>query len=925
MLLKNLIKECPDNIKKIDINGLALDSRNVKKKFIFFAIKGNNLNGELFIDDAIKKGAKLIVCSFKSKIKKKKVTVLKVKKIKETLAHACKKFFNKKPKNILAVTGTNGKSSVADFYHQIFSLNKINVATIGTLGIKKNSTIRKISITSPDIITLHKELEEIKKIGIDNVILEASSHGLEQGRLNGIDFKAGIFTNFSQDHLDYHKTMKKYFNAKMILFSNLIKKNRYLITDSKIKEFKKLKKIAQIKKLKLLTFDKDFNIYNMKNLNLIGSFQYRNLLMAIKAAQICGVSQKKIIKNLSKICSVSGRLQLVRKLPNKTKIFIDFAHTPDALETVLRSLKNFYKKDITIVFGCGGERDKRKRSMMSRIASKFCNKIYITDDNPRNEDPKKIRKAIIKHLTIKNYFEIGNRVKAIETAVANSSYNDIILVAGKGHETSQDYGNKSINISDKKIIKKIKLKKNNFNEINFDKTINSKILNKILSQNKSYKFYGASIDSRSIKKDNLFVAIKGKKVDGHNFVKKAIKYGAKHCIVSKLIASVSRKKLTKTNNTIKFLNELATEKRKLSNAKIIAITGSVGKTTVKTILGQLLDNYGTTYFSPKSFNNHYGVPISLSNLENSHEFGVFEVGMSKAREIHKLSKLIKPDIGIITNIAEAHIENFKNLKEIAKAKSEIINNIKPNGTLILNRDDFYFAYLNKISKKKNIEVISFGTSKNSDIYPINIKKLKNINIIKIKVIDEELNLKVKNVNIYNVLSVIAVIKKLNLDLGKIENSSHFLESLEGRGKTHIINRYKKKFKLIDESYNANPLSVKNAILNFSKIKKKNFKKYVLLGDMLELGNRSNYYHKNLSKIINNTDIDKVFVYGDKILNAYKFTKKYKQGNILQHTSDFDEIFANILKKNDYLMVKGSNSTGLNRLSKNIIRGLKNAI
>ena len=562
---------------------------------------------------------------------------------------------------------------------------------------------------------------------------------------------------------------------------------------------------------------------------------------------------------------------------------------------------------------------------MAKIASKYCNKIYVTDDNPRNENPKKIRKTIIENLTIKNYFETGNRVKAINLALKNSLPNSIILVAGKGHESFQDYGKKIIRISDKKIIKKIKLKKNNSNNIKLDKKINSQILNKILSKNYSYKFHGASIDSRNIKKNNIFIAIKGKKVDGHNFVKEAIKHGANHCVVSRLVTNASRKKLINTNNTIKFLNELAEEKRKLSNAKIIAVTGSVGKTSVKTILGKLLHEYGATYFSPKSFNNHYGVPISLCNLENSHEFGVFEVGMSSAGEIHKLSKLIKPDIGIITNIAEAHIENFKNLKGIAKAKSEIINNIKPNGTLCLNRDDFHFTYLNKLSKNKKIEVISFGVSKKSDIYPIYIKKLKNMYIAKIKVIDEELTLKVKNVNIYNVLSVIAVVKKLNLDLGKIENFFHFFEPLEGRGKIHTISRYKTSFKLIDESYNANPLSVKNAILNFSKIKKKNFKKYVLLGDMLELGNKSNYYHKNLSKILNNTDIDKVFVYGDKILNAYKFTKKHKQGNILQHTSDFDEIFSNIIKKNDYLMIKGSNSTGLNKLSKNIIRGIKNAV
>jgi len=183
---------------------------------------------------------------------------------------------------------------------------------------------------------------------------------------------------------------------------------------------------------------------------------------------------------------------------------------------------------------------------------------------------------------------------------------------------------------------------------------------------------------------------------------------------------------------------------------------------------------------------------------------------------------------------------------------------------------------------------------------------------------------IKKSNILNILTCLAVLKYLNLNIKKNLKNFFKLELLEGRGKIHDINRYKTKFKLVDESYNANPLSVRNAIINLSKIKKNNFKKYLLLGDMLELGKKSDFYHKNLSLIINNTDIDKVFVYGNKIFNTYKHTKKSKQGNILQSKNDFDEVFSQIIKRNDYLMIKGSNATGLNSLTKNIIKGEKNA-
>ena len=915
MLLKKLIKFSLKKYNKLNIKGLATNSKEVKKGFIFFAIKGRQFNGEKYISEAIKKGANVIICSNDCNFKNDNIAVFKVQNIRNFLSEITSKFYSLKPNNIIAVTGTNGKTSVADFFYQILSINNIPASSIGTLGIKYNNKIIKNKLTSPDTITLHKNLEKLKKNKINNVIIEASSHGLDQSRLDHINFKAGIFTNFSQDHLDYHKTMKDYLNTKLTLFSKLLPKNSYIISDEQNKQFPDLKKIAKKRKLKLKNITSTIN--QIKNISDSPPeyFQKKNLSMAILASRLCGLKNIKINKTLQKIKSIDGRLEFIKKFQNNVKVFIDYAHTPDALSEVIRSLINSYGDNIHLVFGCGGERDFKKRALMAKIAKLYCKKIYVTDDNPRKENPEKIRKEIINNLKGSIFFNIGNRTKAIKQAVLDAEPDGIILVAGKGHENYQDYGNKVFSISDKQIIKNLKIK---INKKNKNYIYNSKILKKILKNKKFKKFNGLTIDSRMVKKDNLFLALKGNNNDGNKFISSAIKKGASIVITSK--NNKNKKKIFKVNDEMTFLNSFASHKRKISNAKIIAITGSAGKTSVKNLLKDLLQIFGDTYASPKSFNNHFGVPISLSNLNMNHQFGVFEVGMSKSGEINRLSRIIKPNVGLITNIGEAHIENFKNIRGIAKAKSEIINNISVNGTIILNRDDRFFNFLNKKAKSKNIKVITFGMAKNADIHPIKIKKAEKKIQIYIKAIDEVVSLKIKNINIYNVLSSLAVLKELRLNIDKVTQVYKNFEPSDGRGKIHKIKRYKKKFILINESYNANPLSVKNAINNFSSIKKNKFKKYLLLGDMLELGKKSNIYHKNLSKLINSSDIDKVFVKGEKTLFTYKNLKKEKRGNIFQCEQDIDFIFKNIIANNDYLMIKGSNATGLNNISNSMIKG-----
>ena len=251
MLLKDYIPDIKKKYSKIFFSGISFDSSKVKKNDIFFAIKGANFDGHDFITIAIKKGSKIIITEKKIKNKLKGILIIYSKNVRKLLAEVSYKIYKNKPKNLIAVTGTNGKSSVCDFYYQILKLNNKRVATIGTLGVKSGGIDVDLSNTTIDPIQLGKILNKLKKKGIDNVIMEASSHGLEQNRLDGLLFNSGIFTNLSQDHLDYHKNLKKYLKAKLYLFENLLKDKGHVITDEKLPEFKKIKNISINKNLKL--------------------------------------------------------------------------------------------------------------------------------------------------------------------------------------------------------------------------------------------------------------------------------------------------------------------------------------------------------------------------------------------------------------------------------------------------------------------------------------------------------------------------------------------------------------------------------------------------------------------------------------------------------------------------------------------------
>ena len=940
MLLGKILKNINQKYKSIKFKEIKFDSKKCKNNDIFFAINGNNSNGNDYIDNAISNGAKIIVSNLDFEgFDKNKILFIKSTQPRKLLAYACSNYYTKKPKNIIGVTGTNGKTSIANFYYQILAYNKKKVASIGTLGVISKKFKLQTKNTTIDSLNIHKILHKLKVSKIENVIIESSSHGLKQYRLDNINFNTAIFTNLSRDHLDYHKTFKDYINSKLILFNRLLNYKGNIIFDNKIPQAKILNLISTKRKLKKYNFSGKkpfFDIIKIQQVNnkkkvdiliknkkysfltsLVGKVQIKNLIFAILAAYLSKIKIKDILESIKYIEPISGRLEKVGNLKNKSIVILDYAHTPDALKTSILNVKEEYPlSKISILFGCGGNRDKDKRPLMGAIASKLSDNIYLTDDNPRLENPKLIRKQIKKGFKKKKFVEISSRAKAIHTAIKKLNSGDVLIVAGKGHEKYQEY-KKKIFFSDKleilDAIKRKNLKLSNSLKTNIvrENTINNKI---------NWKFHinSASINSKKINKNCIFFGVKGKKFNGNEFVDEAIK--------NKAVLAVSNKKLNSSKiifkkDPLKELGVLSFYYRKSLNSNNIAITGSAGKTSVKELIGFCMNKLEKTYFSKNSFNNKYGVPLSIFNTPQTCKFTVLEVGMDKKGEIDALTKMIRPNLGLITNISYAHIENFKNLDQIAEAKGEIINNIMPGGTMVLNMDDKYCNFFLKKAKKRNLKIISFSKkNKKANVVFLNQKKNKKKYLIKIKInnniksflISEEL-LSYKD----NILASLSIISNY-YDIVKL-NKNIFMNFEIPKSRGSIIN-YKngvKKLTIIDESYNSNPASFKFALEKFDNTYKHNKKKFILVGNMLELGKYSKKLHLKIANYINRSNINKTFVYGKLTRHTFNKLKPQIRGRILNNKIDILNLINKELPNNSFLMVKGSNSTGLNKIIKNL--------
>ena len=454
----------------ITVTGITSDSRQIKAGMIFVAIKGTTHDGHDYINDAITAGAAVIIAG--RVVKKCTAPVVVVNNPRLALTQIAAKITRRQPQIIAAVTGTNGKTSVADFLRQIWKHIGWRSASIGTLGIRGDGIeeVAELShLTTPDPVNLHQNLGILAGLGVSNIAIEASSHGIEQDRLSGLTLVAAGFTNLSRDHLDHHGSMEAYFKAKARLFTELLPNGAVAVINIDDEYGERLADMLSKRQISVLSvgthksaslrleeisyFDGGMSLFVTYEgtkrtipLAMMGEFQAGNALMAAGLAFGSGLSMPHALLALAYIKPAPGRMQTIFGHPDGAKIVVDYAHTPDALKNALTSLRHDNSGKLGVVFGCGGDRDHGKRSQMGSIAGDLADFIIVTDDNPRHEDPAAIRKEIISACS--RAIEIGDRQKAIHEGINKLGPNDVLLIAGKGHESNQLVGSETLPFSD---------------------------------------------------------------------------------------------------------------------------------------------------------------------------------------------------------------------------------------------------------------------------------------------------------------------------------------------------------------------------------------------------------------------------------------------------------------------------------------------
>jgi UDP-N-acetylmuramoyl-L-alanyl-D-glutamate--2,6-diaminopimelate ligase len=454
-----------------EFTGLAADSREVKPGYLFAALSGVRANGADYIKDAVGRGAVAVLGRPELGTCARSLGVRFIAEENPRRALACRaaEFFGAQPGTVAAVTGTNGKTSVAVFLRQIWTQLGRSAASLGTIGLVTAQGARALKQTTPDPIELHRMLAELKSNGVDFLALEASSHGLDQYRLDGVEIAAAAFTNITRDHLDYHSSLEQYLDAKLRLFTEVVRGDGVVAINADAEYSDRFANAARKRGLRILTVGcngESLKLVSAKPhgagqvlsvdfgnrsfaiaLPLAGSFQAANALVAAALAIGLGEEPAHVFTALESISGAPGRLEHAATAAGGARIYVDYAHTPDALETVLAAIRPHVSGKLHVVFGCGGDRDKGKRPLMGSAAAKFADSVIVTDDNPRSEDAAMIRRQILAGCPEAR--EIGDRAEAIRTAIAALQSADLLVIAGKGHETGQIIGSETRPFSDR--------------------------------------------------------------------------------------------------------------------------------------------------------------------------------------------------------------------------------------------------------------------------------------------------------------------------------------------------------------------------------------------------------------------------------------------------------------------------------------------
>lgn len=934
----------------VTVAGITDNTKEVKEGYIFVCIKGASFDGHSAAEEMLKKGALCVVTEYDMGLENQIITA----DSRLFYGHLCAIWFNhpERRMKLIGVTGTNGKTTLATMIKDILSCKGHKVGFIGTTGALINGEPMETdgsTPTTPRVYELYRLFYEMTKRGCDCVVMEVSSFALAQNRIGPAVFRIGVFTNLTQDHLDYHLTMENYYEAKKLLFTRHCETAIINIDDEYgARLYSELKDTD----LEIMTCSAkgaaaDFSAYSIEfadgatrfsvktkeselpfTLNMIGKYNVSNAVQAIAACLRLNLGTEAVTSALASFKGVKGRCELI-PTGRDFMVICDYAHSPDALENMLPNIKENCRGRLICLFGCGGDRDRAKRPLMAAAAEKFADLLIITSDNPRNEDPEAIIDDIIAGLSFtKPYIRITDRKAAIAKAIYLAEKDDIIVLAGKGHEDYQILsGGVHIHFDEREIAAEI-LDKYTENKFDTDKeeflTI-SEIIEATGGKPYSLDDTDRKIpvkkifsDSRSIIDGGVFIAIKGENFDGNDFAAQAVEQGALFAVTERVIDGVPG---IVVESTRKALLDLGGYFRRKFSPTVIGITGSVGKTTTKEMTALAVASGHRTLKGEKNRNNEIGLPFELFKLNTSCTAAVIEMGMSGFGEIERLSTATYPNICVITNIGDAHIGNLGSREGILKAKLEILDGAAEHAPLIINGDDPLLVPLKeKLSSDR--KVITYGIENESvDFRAVNIL-VQGIKT-SFDLVKNGETLCCVNIfcpgkhNVYNALAAVAAAVETGCDPAA---AAEMLAAFKADALRMNIRKLGEQT-VIADCYNASPASMKAAIdVLCDMMPEGNGRRVAVLGDMLELGEKSSSLHEEIGEYAAKKGIDVLVCYGrDAKFIAGRADELGLHAGCSEDSSMVADVLKVKLRRDDIVLFKASHGMQMENIIKELYK------
>jgi UDP-N-acetylmuramyl-tripeptide synthetase/UDP-N-acetylmuramoyl-tripeptide--D-alanyl-D-alanine ligase len=916
------------------VSGLTADSRKVGAGMLFAALPGTRADGAAFVADAVAAGAVAILTGTGVGLPGTLgIPVVRDDDPRRRLALMAARFSGDQPGTIVAVTGTAGKTSVAAFTRQIFAAAGHQSASVGTLGVVTSTGAGYGGLTTPDPVALQQELADLARSGVTHLAFEASSHGIDQRRLDGVRIKAAAFTNLGRDHLDYHATVEAYLAAKLRLFETILGPDGIVVIDPLSPGAEAVIAVARARGLtpftvgkaganlrlietvveadgQRLTIEAGGGAHHVK-VPLLGGFQVDNALLAAGLAIAVGVKLETALGALGALEGAPGRLELVARTAAGAPIFVDYAHKPEALRTVLETLRSIARGRLVVVVGAGGDRDTGKRPLMGEIAADLADDAIITDDNPRSEDPAAIRAQIL--AASPKLREIPDRRAAIRAAVSELGPDDVLVVAGKGHETGQIVGDVTHPFSDHEEIRAAldTVPASGGTPLWTAAAIAEAARGRL--DGPDCAVTGISIDTRTLHPGDAYFAIRGDRFDGHAFVDAAYKAGAAAAVVSETADPPAGRAAVLVDDVLDALGDLGRAARARSTAQIVAITGSVGKTGTKEALRRALSASGPTHASLASHNNHWGVPLTLSRMPPDSSYGVFEIGMNHAGEIAPLTQMVRPHVAVVTTVGPVHIEFFGSVEAIAHAKAEIFQGLEPGGVAVLNGDDPATDVLRADATAAGVgRIVTFGTATDADVRLLDLDAGPDRSTVTAQVFGKTVRYVMGAPGRHSAMNSLAVLAAVDLVGADVTAGAETLASLEagtGRGKQTDLSTLGGRLRLIDDAFNANPSSVRAAIDMLALTPTgEGGRRIAVLGDMLELGTNAPAYHRDLAGPLLAAGIDLVFCSGPLMRILFDALPSACRGAHADTAADLAPLVSEAVAAGDVVLVKGSKAS-----------------